>query len=307
VDSSETRYRLIAALLQASEPLTLAQVARASGLDQDAAQAGLDGLVQEGLAVGGTLTPGKRGVQYCWADRWAGAAERRDAEAQRELRQAVGTDEGSLPIDGQAVRDFNRFVTEEYEPPGEKRFLVVLQCSVRRPFSSSPSHGSMKRAIEVATGHHPKKDSERCPVHVVVLASAIGPVPYDLEDVHPATVRGGGVKHFSPEQYETARPILAERMAVYIDAHGGRYERIATFTEGRYAEVMADARARCTRDFPILPDRDGLRVVRMGSSTPRKYWEKYWIQLCLEIMSWLSPQERKRAKARLRELEVEYR
>ncbi|NQT88636.1 DUF5591 domain-containing protein [bacterium] len=307
MDASEVRYRLIAALLQADGPSTLARTADECALTQAAARAGLDGLVQEGVVVRGDLLAGKRGPHYCWAERWAGQAERRDAKAQHDLREIVGPNDGPLAIDGKAVRDFNRFVIDAYQPPLGKRFLVILQCSVRRPFSSSPSHGSMKRAIEVATGHHPKKDAERCPVHVVVLASAIGPVPYDLEDVHPATVRGGGVKHFSPERYDAVRPILAERTAAYIDAHSGRYERIATFTEGRYGEVMADARARGGRDFPILPVRDGRVVVRMGTSVPRKYWEKYWIQLCLEIMGWLPPEEQARAKARLRKLEVLWR
>ena len=44
----------------------------------------------------------------------------------------------------------------------------------------------------------------------------------------------------------------------------------------------------------------------MGKSTPRKYWEKYWIQLTLEIAGWLGPEERAGIDERLQELDVDY-
>ena len=129
----------------------------------------------------------------------------------------------------------------EYRPPEDKGILVFLQCSVRRPFSSWPSHVSMRRAVSVATGHDPGADFVRCPVHAVVPASKVGPVPYELEDEYPANVRAGGVKHFRPEHYAQVKPVLAERMAQYIRAHGHNYDRIATFTQGRYGEVTVAA------------------------------------------------------------------
>ena len=171
----------------------------------------------------------------------------------------------------------------------------------------------MRRAIRVATGHDPRKDFESCPVHVVVLASKIGPVPYELEDVHPANVRGGGVKHFETRRYDRVKPILAERMAEYILTPGDSYERITTFTEGRYAEVMQAAReivvARRGEDayFPVLPKIGGPRIVRMGESTPHTYWAQYWIQLYLEVVGWLEPDQQILAQARLKHLKVEYR
>jgi predicted RNA-binding protein len=198
-------------------------------------------------------------------------------------------------------------VIDDYVPPADKRLLVVLQCSVRRPFSSSPSHGSMRRAIRVATGADPAGDFEACPVHVVVLASRIGPVPYELEDVYPANVGGGGVKHFRDEHYGRVRPILAARMAEYLTAHRDSYDHAATFTDARYGEVMRDARELAGMELPIFPRRDGPAVVRMGKSKPRTYWQKYWIQLFLEIVGRLARARRVEAKRRLEELDVVYR
>ena len=86
-------------------------------------------------------------------------------------------------------------------------------------------------------------------------------------------------------------------------------QRLTTFTQGRYAEVMRDARdivvERCGEPagFPILPRMDGPRVVRMGQSRARQYWARYWIQLYLQIVGWLEPDQRTLAQARLEKLE----
>ena len=59
-------------------------------------------------------------------------------------------------------------------------------------------------------------------------------------------------------------------------------------------------------DYCILPVSYGPNVVRIGSSKPRKYWEKYWIQLYLEIVYGLPPAARKQAAERLESVDVEY-
>jgi hypothetical protein len=172
----------------------------------------------------------------------------------------------------------------------------------------------MRRAIAVATRYDPSpsRDFERCPVHVVVLASKIGPVPYELEDIYPANVSGGGVKHFDKKYYERVKPILADRMAQYVIAHRDNYDHIATFTEGRYGEVMKEARKIVVDSlgedyhFPVLPILDGAQVIRRGKSFPRKYWERYWIQLYLEILSWLDPIMQTQAEGRLEKMKVKY-
>ena len=113
------------------------------------------------------------------------------------------------------------------------------------------------------------------------------------------------MKHFRPDYYEHVRPVLAERMAAYITTHGGNYERTAAFTQGRYAEVMRDAMQIAGVEFPVFPDPEG--AICLPEEKRCQYWVKYWIQLFLEIASWLSPDERKQAEARLKKAGVEYR
>jgi len=308
---------VIAALLQAGEPLTLTQLVDQCGIPEGEVFPILRELVYENRVVQGHLLPDKLAPQYCWKARWEKEAQRRAVSSEQRLRAVIGSVETvpgyKLDVDSEPALAFYGYVMDGYQPPKDKRFLVFLQCSVRRPFSSSPSHASMRRAISVATDYDPRKDFESCPVHVVVLASKIGPVPYELEDVYPANVRGGGVRHLSGEHYARVKPILAGRMAQYLLAHGSNYERFATFTRGRYAEVMKEARRiaadRCgeTLDIAVLPDLGGPRIVRMGQSTPRQYWARHWIQLYLEIVSWLEPAQQAQAEARLRAMRVDYR
>ena len=317
MNRNEIRYRIISTLLQADGPQTLAELVEGAGVAEADLLPVLRDLINQTLVVEGELVPDRPAPQYCWGARWEAAAQRRAAAVQQEIRTAVGpaekVPEFKLDVESGPARAFHEHVIHEYQPPSDKRFLVFFQCSVRRPFSKSPSHASMRRAIRVATGYDPRKDFEGCPVHVVVLASRIGPVPYELEDVYPANVRGGGVKHFETRRYNRVKPILARRMAEYMLTHGDNYEQVTTFTEGRYAEVMQEARdivvAHRGEDahFPVLPKIGGPRVVRMGESTPRRYWDQYWVQLYLEIVGWLEPDQRNLAEARLKELDVAYR
>ena len=310
MNRSEARHQLIAALLQADGPVTLDELLAGLPVAPQLAKDILAELADRGQVVAGRLSAGSSHTRYVWAARWEEQTRDRSAGSRNVLTQIVDPADvvpaGRLAIDSRPVLAFHDYVINRYTPPADKRMLVFLQCSVRRPFSSSPSHGSMRRAIRLATGFGPARDFEACPVHVVVLASRIGPVPYELEDVYPANAGGGGVKHFGGEHYARVRPILAGRMADYITTHRGRYDHVATFTDGRYGEVMADARETAGADFPIFPAADGPRVRRMGASTPRTYWQKFWIQLYLEIVSWLKPAARAQAAARLRELDVEY-
>jgi hypothetical protein len=322
MDRNELRYQVISALLQAEGPLTLpelAAVCRSETVtsDNETLLAVLKELVDNAQVVRGALLPGGPAPQYAWRTRWESEAQSRTSDVQQDLRLALDTAEhvppNELDVESQPSTAFYRYVIgPEYAPPQNKRYLAFLQCSVRRPFSTAPSHAPMRRAIRTATGYDPRKDPA-CPVHVVVLASKIGPVPYELEDLYPANVRGGGVKHLGRETYERVKPILAERMAQYILAHSQHYERITSFTEGRYAEVLEHARdiaveqAGSSLQFSILPQAGGPIVTRMNEAKPHQYWARYWIQLYLEIVGWLDPEHQSQAQARLLALKVEYR
>jgi hypothetical protein len=306
----EKRYLVTGALLQQDGPVTAADLAEASGLAVRVLRPVLRELVAERLVAELPPAEGGRAPLYVWGARHAEVDRVRAVQARVDLRaeaEAARPEGGEEPdVENASARAYHRYIIEQYVPPADKRYLVFFQCSVRRPFWSSPSHGSMRRAVSVATGFDPARQFDRCPVHVVVVASAVGPVPYDVQDVYPANVGGIGVVQYGEERYGRVRPLLAQRLAEYLAVHGGRYEYFSSFTSGRYAEVLGDAQRLSGVRFRVLPEADGQVLVRMGRHRPRTYWQKYWIQLCLEIMSWLPPAQRAEAEARMRKLEVEY-
>lgn len=313
------RYSLIAALLQADEPLTLSELEAScrvenGSLDSNLVRTVLKDLVDAAQVVEGELLPDRAILQYAWRARWESTERSRTGVVRQDLRSALETTNRVPPAELSATSPpstafYDYVVGPQYAPPENKRFLVILQCSVRRPFSTAPSHAPIRRAIRAATGYDPRKNPA-CPAHVVVLASKIGPVPYELEDLYPANVRGGGVKHFDQATYDRVRPVLAERMAQYILTHGEHYEQITSFTQGRYAEVLLHARDLTVQQggasFSILPQAGGPIVTRMNKSKPHQYWARYWIQLYLEIVAWLAPEQQRQAQARLAELKVEF-
>ena len=184
--------------------------------------------------------------------------------------------------------------------------VAIYQCSARRPFSSSPSHGAINRAVVAATGLHPWRDRETCPVHVVVLAAKCGPVPYDLQDVYPGCIRAEGLARLEPDEYEERRGTLARYMAAYLRAHAHRYAGIATFTSGRWGDVMAAANEATGLDIDILPRAGRATLTRVEGRAPRTYWQKHWIQLALAIMRWAPADERRAAERRLQDMGAEW-
>ncbi|MDP6361162.1 MAG: DUF5591 domain-containing protein, partial [Planctomycetota bacterium] len=273
MNANEIRHTLISVLLQLEAPVGREDLSAQCGLSAKVVEPVLRKLIQEGQVVEGPLITGSDETLCRWASYWEKESGETTSGTLLKLRKWMEGEEAlsadRLGIDSRPVTKFHRFIIDEYSPPRDKGMLVFFQCSVRRPFSKSPSHGSMRRAIQVATGNDPARDFDKCPVQVVVLASRIGPVPYELEDTYPANVSSGGVKHLRPDHYARARPVLAKRMAEFLTKHGRCYERVTTFTDGRYAQVMEDARELAGFDFPILPQKGGPIVEKLGKSKPR--------------------------------------
>ena len=73
------------------------------------------------------------------------------------------------------ITDWVHFISNEYEVPnGVDDVLILLPCSARKPYSSSKSHKSFRRAINHTSAHE------------VMVTSPMGIVPRDLEEVWPA-------------------------------------------------------------------------------------------------------------------------
>lgn len=99
-------------------------------------------------------------------------------------RHAPLASEGVLPYGVEAsyhrpeMERYRRRFLERYLPPPTKRVLLVVPCSYTKPYSNSPTHRAIARAI----GGAPDLGS----VHTLSLTSPLGVVPRELENFYPA-------------------------------------------------------------------------------------------------------------------------
>jgi len=132
VSGQEIRYRVIAALLQAAGPLTLAELEVESGVSAESLHPVLRELVDRGRVVVGELVPGRPVPQVRWAARWQGEAKRREVDVRQEAASTVRASrpvpDRELEVDSEPSRVLYRHVIDEYRPPPDKRYLVFLQC-----------------------------------------------------------------------------------------------------------------------------------------------------------------------------------
>jgi archaeosine synthase len=76
------------------------------------------------------------------------------------------------------IKRFRERIKTRYKKPDSAKILLLLPCSAKKPYSTSRSHLSFKKAI-MASGN-PNA------VHEVVVTSPLGVVPKELELIYPA-------------------------------------------------------------------------------------------------------------------------
>lgn len=126
------------------------------------------------------------------------------------------------------VKRFAERVKTRYRSPSAA-VLLLLPCSAKKPYSTSPSHSKFIEAL----GRY------RAYVHQVIITSPLGVVPRELEIVYPAA------------HYDTAVTgiwDLDERSWVeaclYDFLKTNEYERIIAHVDGTYAEICRNAASR---------------------------------------------------------------
>ena len=118
------------------------------------------------------------------------------------------------------------------------------------------------------------------------LEAGVPPIELITKTMIPAMDEAGRL--FEAEEYFVPELLLAARAM-------------------KAALEIATAQGGENLGFPILPRIGGPSIVRIGKSKPHQYWARYWIQLYLEIVGWLDPEEQDQARTRLSKLKVEYR
>ncbi|MEA1957945.1 MAG: archaeosine synthase subunit alpha [Euryarchaeota archaeon] len=123
------------------------------------------------------------------------------------------------------VKRFASRVLERYEPPARK-ILLILPCSARKPYSTSPSH---TRFIDAIAGY-------RGQIHELILTSPLGVVPRELEAVYPAAFYDIPVTGYWDAE---EREWVSSCLRAYIERKMKNYDVVVAHLSGAYREICA--------------------------------------------------------------------
>ena len=123
------------------------------------------------------------------------------------------------------VKRFASRVLERYEPPARK-ILLILPCSARKPYSTSPSH---TRFIDAIAGY-------RGQIHELILTSPLGVVPRELEAVYPAAFYDIPVTGYWDAE---EREWVSSCLRAYLKRNMKNYDVVVAHLSGAYSEICA--------------------------------------------------------------------
>lgn len=123
------------------------------------------------------------------------------------------------------VKRFANRVLERYEPPARK-ILLILPCSARKPYSTSPSHAKFIDAIADYRGY----------IHELILTSPPGVVPRELEVVYPAAFYDIPVTGYWDAE---EREWVSSCLRAYLERNLTNYDTVVAHLSGAYKEICS--------------------------------------------------------------------
>lgn len=172
----------------------------------------------------------KEGLQY---------AQLRDRSLQQQLRQlkahdliagpAVASDQATLGEFGGGIKleeqtrqislnhtpnSFN-ILRQNYSPPADKRILLLIPCSQRKPYKESRTH----RVVMDRLG------TRRDEIHKITISGMYGPVPEEKETEKPVMQYEYVLAEEDSEQIE----LVYARILEFLQMYGSQYEEILAY------------------------------------------------------------------------------
>jgi tRNA-guanine family transglycosylase len=160
-------------------------------------------------------------------------------------REEIGTYSLSHTSD-----DFN-VENRDYKPQRGKDILILVPCSVEKPYSQSRSHRLLATALKSGLG----ADYRR--VAKVSVSGLYGPVPEEFEELEE--VRGYNY-HLTSAAHDQIR-MLTDRLVRFLQRHGEQFSLIVGYSSSKpYRKVMGGA-FRLSGYGSLLPTRLTSRAV----------------------------------------------
>ncbi|MCF2135951.1 MAG: DUF5591 domain-containing protein [Candidatus Thorarchaeota archaeon] len=151
-----------------------------------------------------------------------------------------------------AIKRWRNRLVERYTPPPNKRLVLLLPCSARKPYSDSRSHRKFIEIIENSLGPARRTIAE------TIITSPLGVIPRELERVYPVAnydIPVTGVWD-AEEIHIAAEALIAHMKKFPTDAV------VVAHMTGGYAEVVQAAQDQIAQTI--------IYTVQEGSATSRE-------------------------------------
>lgn len=152
-----------------------------------------------------------------------------------------------------------RLILDTWEPTPGKQILLILPCSAKKPYRTSPSQKRYLRAMHAVSG---AKEA----VEVVTLSGVFGIVPRQFEDL-PVVLRYNlslnRSKHTKGKHREITK-VLSVRVRDFLRKYGAHYSCILFYGRDRYVTVMNRAVSETPLDSVRVIGSRGIRLKSEG-------------------------------------------
>lgn len=133
----------------------------------------------------------------------------------------------------------------DYQPPANKRVLLVLPCSYEKPYSNSQVYSTIDNQLAVELGDGAEL------VHVVTLSGLYGPVPREFESVPEVLSYDFVLKKNNKQQIA----LITDRFMDYLDKHIDCYTDCFGFAMyNTYRDAFYIATDRYP-SFQVMPEK----------------------------------------------------
>jgi len=170
-----------------------------------------------------------------------------------------------------------RLILDTWKPTPGKRTLLVLPCSAKKPYRTSPSQRRYLHAVYAVEG---AKEA----VEVVTLSGVFGIVPRQFEDL-PAVLSYNLSLNRSKHTRGKHREIIevsSTRVRNFLRKYGAYYSCILFFGRDRYATVMNNAVSETLLDgvqVRVIGSRD-IRLKSEGLEQLKSALDDALVGLC---------------------------
>jgi archaeosine synthase len=152
-----------------------------------------------------------------------------------------------------------QLIHDTWEPSPSKQILLILPCSAKKPYRTSPSQRRYLRVVDTVPG---AKEA----VEVVTLSGVFGIVPRQFEDL-PAVLRYNlslnRSKHTRRKHREIIE-VLSTRVGAFLQKYKGHYLSILSYGRDRYVSVINRAVSEMALENVRVIGLQGMRLKSEG-------------------------------------------